>query len=133
MYTLQMLGGIDLSNAEGDQLDSVLRRPKALALLAYLAMPTPGKWHRRDSVLGVFWPDLDQLKARTSLRSALHTLRRELDEGTIQTRGDDEISLNADRVATDVARMSAELSAGNYANASAEYGGEFLPGLHVGD
>ena len=47
MHRLRMLGGITLSTADGREVDAVLRQPKAVALLAYLALPLPGTWHRR--------------------------------------------------------------------------------------
>jgi len=38
----------------------VLAQPKRVALLAYLAAATPRRLHRRDSLLALFWPELDQ-------------------------------------------------------------------------
>ena len=90
MQTLRMLGGIGLSRSDGAELDALLRQPKSIALLAYLALPRPGAWHRRDLLLATFWPELTQSAARAALRSALHMLRRHLAEGTVRTRGDDE-------------------------------------------
>ncbi|MBA3405665.1 MAG: hypothetical protein H0U13_13455, partial [Gemmatimonadaceae bacterium] len=106
MYTLRMLGGIGLSDTDGREMDALLRQPKHVALLAYLAIPRPGTWHRRDIVLGTFWPEHDQARARTALRSALYNLRRQLPEGTIVSRGDDELSLAPAAIRTDVAAMS---------------------------
>lgn len=133
MYRLRVLGAISLEDAAGAEVDALLRQPKHMAVLAYLATPKPGIWHRRDALLGAFWPELDQSKARTALRSALHTLRRHLPEGTVRTRGDDEVSLDPALISTDAAAMEEQISAGRYDEALAHYGGEFLSSLHIAD
>ena len=89
-----MLGEIQLHAAGGSELSTLLRMPKRLALLAYLAMPNPGTWHRRDVLLALFWPELDATRARTALRNALYVLRQQLGDEAIRTRGDEEISID---------------------------------------
>jgi len=131
MPSFTMLGRIGLERRTGEQVDAVLRQPKRLALLAYLALPRPGSWHRRDSLLSVFWPDADAARGRTALRNALYVLRQHLEEGTLRTRGDEEVSLDPDRFTTDVALLEAELEAGNPGAALASYTGELLPALFV--
>ena len=128
-----MLGGIDLTGSDGAEVDALLRQPKSVALLAYLAMPRPGTWHRRDLLLATFWPDLSQSRARTALRSALHLLRRHLDAGTIRTRGDDEVALDPERLMTDVGAMLDDIAAEERARALAHYRGPLLPGLYITD
>jgi DNA-binding SARP family transcriptional activator len=133
MYTLRMLGGIGLSDAEGNEIDALLRQPKHIGLLAFLAMPRPGTWHRRDALLTTFWPELDQSRARMALRSALHTLRRHLAEGSIRNRGDDEVSVDPALISTDVATMASHFEGARYAEALAIYHGTLLPALYIGD
>ena len=133
MQRLRMLGGIDLTGSDGAEVDALLRQPKSVALLAYLAIPRPGTWHRRDLLLATFWPDLSQSRARTALRSALHLLRRHLEEGTIRTRGDDDVSLDPERLTTDVATMLDDIAAQEPARALAQYRGPLLPGLYITD
>ncbi|HEX8946544.1 MAG TPA: BTAD domain-containing putative transcriptional regulator [Gemmatimonadaceae bacterium] len=131
MQTLRVLGGIRLSRPDGSEADALLRQPKHVALLAYLALPRPGTWHRRDSLLGVFWPELDESRARTSLRSALYALRRQLSDGTIRTRGDDEVSVDPALLSTDVGAMLDDFDAGRQCEALARYTGELLPALYI--
>ena len=76
MIRLRMLGEIRLTTADGTELDSLLRQPKRLALLAYLASPAPGVWHRRDAILALFWPELDTARARTLPRNGLYIVRQ---------------------------------------------------------
>ncbi|MEP6474441.1 MAG: BTAD domain-containing putative transcriptional regulator, partial [Gemmatimonadota bacterium] len=96
-----------------------------------LASPRPGTWHRRDTLLAVFWPELDTGRARAALRSALYSLRQHLGDGVLSTRGDDEVSLDPGHFVTDAALLEAAVSAGDYAAALERYGGELLPGLFV--
>ncbi len=78
----RILGALNLLGAGGRELSSVLAQPKRVALLAYLAAATPRRLHRRDSLLALFWPELDQEHARAALRQALHGLRHALSAST---------------------------------------------------
>src|SRR3989442_14531317 len=90
MLKLQLLGSLDLLDA-GRDVSPVLRRPKSLALLAYLAAARPRGFHRRDTLLALFWPDLDQAHARNSLRQAVHSLRQVVRAQAIVGRGEEEV------------------------------------------
>ena len=128
-----MLGEIRLKGADGKELDPILRQPKRLAVLAYLAAPAPGTRHRRDLLLALFWPDLDTSHARTSLRNAVYVLRQSLGDQVLQSTGDEEISVNPDLVQTDLAVVLSALKEGRIDDALAAYGGELLPGLFPAD
>jgi serine/threonine-protein kinase len=126
---LRLLGEIRLRSSTGEDLDPILRQPKRLALLAYLAAPNPGTWHRRDLLLALFWPDLDAAHARTSLRSSLYVLRQTLGDEVLRSRGDEELSVNPDLLSTDLAVVWDDLRNGRPEEALAHYGGDLLPGL----
>ncbi|MBK9295267.1 MAG: tetratricopeptide repeat protein [Oligoflexia bacterium] len=64
------------------------RTDKIRALLAYLAVESD-RPHRRDTLAALFWPDMDDQKARYNLRLSLHRLR--------QTLGDDALALQVDQ------------------------------------
>ena len=102
MIRFRTLGGVDLRDAEGRELRSVLAQPKRLALLAYLAIATPPGYHRRDTVLALFWPELDQERARGALRQAVHFLRRTLGAHMVQGHGGEDIGLASDMFWCDV-------------------------------
>lgn len=133
MLTFRMLGGAALENEQHRSFEALLRQPKHLALFSYLALPRPGHWHRRDSILAIFWPEQEQAKARSALRSALYTLRRHLPEGVLVTRGDEEVSVDSTLLRTDVAQLATAAAAGDVATALSIYRGELLPGLFVPD
>src|SRR5260370_18676391 len=94
MIKLGMLGTLSLSDADGREVRSVLRQPRRLALLAYLAAATPRGFHRRDTLLVLFWPELDQEHARAALRQALHLVPAGLGADVILTRGDEDLGLH---------------------------------------
>lgn len=133
MIQFTLLGEIGLIRADGAPVDQLLRQPKRLALLAYLAAPVPGTWHRRDTLLALFWPDLDTAHARTALRNALYVLRQALGDGFLRSRGQEEISIDPAELVTDLAALRAALEAGRLDEALAHYRGDLLPGLHATD
>jgi Tol biopolymer transport system component/DNA-binding SARP family transcriptional activator len=129
----QLLGEIRLKLADGADVDSLLRQPKRLALLAYLVSPIPGTWHRRDTLLALFWPELDTAHARTSLRNSLYVLRQALGVDVIRTRGDDEISIDSAMMKTDLGAVWTSLREGRAEDALANYHGELLAALFASD
>ncbi len=133
VYTLRLLGGIGIVDDASRDVDALLRQTKHVALLAYLALPRPGTWHRRDVILGMFWPEHDQSRARSSLRSALYQLRRHFPEGAVRARGDEEISLDPGVISTDVALLTDDLAEGRIAEGLDRYGGDLLPGLYIAE
>ena len=129
MLELRTLGPSALHDGTTD-VDGVLRQPKRLALLAYLACAPRGR--TRDTVQALFWPELDRAAARNALSQALHFLRRHLGEGVVVGRGA-ELWVDPERLAADVRAFDEALAAGDAERAVALYGGEFLSGLHAGE
>jgi len=130
MLKLHLLGSVDLLDA-GRDVTSVLRRPKSLALLAYLACARPRGFHRRDALLALFWPDLDQAHARNALRQTVHSLRHVLGAELVVGRGEEELSVERSRVWCDVPEFEELLDASNAESAVALYRGELLRGFHM--
>jgi len=131
MYSLNLLGPLELRDGQGREVDAVLRQPKRLALLVYLALARPARFHRRDALLARFWPDLDESHARASLRRALYFLRRELGEPVLENRGDEEVGIAKGALRCDVAELEAKLAAGKPADALALYRGDLLESFYV--
>ena len=133
MIELRLLGEIRLLADDGSDIEPLLRQPKRLALLAYLASPGPGTWHRRDMLLALFWPEFDTAHARTSLRNALYVIRQSLGDRVFRTRGDEEISVDSAELRTDVAEVWDALRDGRTDDAVAAYRGDLMPGLFPAD
>jgi DNA-binding SARP family transcriptional activator/tetratricopeptide (TPR) repeat protein len=133
MIELHTFGRLELTAPETGELRAVLVHPKRTALLVYLALGQPRGFTRRDALLALFWPELDQDRARASLRKALHHLRRELGAEAIESRGDEEIRLVDGQVWCDALEFEAAFGAGQLARAVELYRGSFLEAFFVPD
>ena len=133
MIEFQLLGEVRLRGTDRAEVHALLRQPKRLALLAYLVSPLPGTWHRRETLLALFWPELDTVHARTSLRNALYVLRQILGDDVLRNRGDEEISVDPARLETDLGKVWTAIKRGRIEDALANYRGELLPGLFAPD
>lgn len=130
MIELRTLGGSGLRSDGGEELRPILTQPKRLGLLVRLALAGPSGFHRRDSLVAMFWPELDAEHARGALRTALRFLRRELGEGVIITRGDEDVGVDGGALWCDAVAFEAA-STSDPALAVELYRGEFLDGFHV--
>ena len=111
MIELRTLGGLDLHDAQGRELRVILAASKPAALLTYLAIAPPRGFHRRDTLLALLWPELDQEHARGALRQALHVIRRSMTSALL-TEGDDAIALDRDLFWCDVVAFESLLDGG---------------------
>jgi DNA-binding SARP family transcriptional activator len=140
-WHLVLLGG--LRAERGDQSVSRFRSQKIGALLAYLALfPRP---HSREELADLFWPDAEPEAGRSNLRTALASLRRQLEPpGTpagavLAAHGRGDVALETATVTTDVARFDGSIRAAAkpgttpeeqarlLAEAVDSYGGPLLP------
>jgi DNA-binding SARP family transcriptional activator/TolB-like protein len=128
-FELRILGSTELIGPLPGSGDGVVRQPKRLALLAYLALGTAAGFRRRDEVVGLFWPELDQAQGRTYLRKALHAIRADLGDNVIVGRGDDEVRLDRSVLWCDAVALREYQHAGRYREALDLYRGELLAGL----
>src|SRR5260370_40767092 len=124
------LGPVTLTDADGREATGLLAQSRRLALFAYLAAATPRGLQRRDVVLALFWPELDQEHARAALRQALRVIRGALG-AVVVSRGDDEIGLDFDKVSCDIVAFERALGAGRLDEALALYRGDLLAGFFI--
>src|SRR5687767_1973831 len=101
MYELVTLGTCDLRHPDGHSVQSVLAQPKRLALLAVLALAHPHGFVRRDALLPLFWPELDEDRARAALRRAVYFLRQALGKKAIAGRGENELAIGTEVIRCD--------------------------------
>ena len=130
MIELRTLGALDLNAADGHPVHSILAQPKRLALLAYLAAQNDHA-ARRDSVVALFWPELDAAHARGALRQSLRFLRRELGAGILNGHGDEGVGFEPATVWCDALAFQQACEAGEPARALQFYRGDFLAGFFV--
>jgi len=131
VITLEAFGPLDVRDASGQPLTALLSQSKRSALLAYLVLAHPDELYRRDHLLAVFWPELDQRHGRNALSQSLSFLRRELGEGVLVTRGAEEIGVDPTAIGSDVRAFEEAVAAEDWSAALEAYGGDLLEGLHV--
>lgn len=131
MIELEVFGSLNLRVPEGFDARRVLRQPKRTALLAFLVLDSAGGFVRRDRVLGLFWPEADRERARSSLRQALRFLRTSLGDGVLVNRGGEDIGVSPDALSCDAIRFEIMLDEGNPAGALELYRGDLLEGFYL--
>jgi serine/threonine-protein kinase len=130
---LFVFGGVRLVDGDGHSPVDLLAQTKIFALLVYLVLSEPRGFHRRDTLLGLLWPELDGAHARGALRKAIHVLRRELGDRVLERRGEEEIGIAGAELWCDAAQFDEAIAAGRVARALELYRGDLLPGLFVRD
>ena len=131
MIRLRILGPLELRGADGTEMRSLLAQPKRTALLAYLAAEGARGFQRRDTLLGLFWPEFDEGRARAALSRALHFLRQGLGDDVVVARGEGELSLNGERLWCDVAALERAREVGDHAAVLELYRGPLLEGFFL--
>ena len=131
MIELRLLGTVRLTDASGREVKRLLTRSRRLALLAYLAVATPRGLRRRDTLLALFWPELDQEHARAALRQALHVVRGALGADVVVTRGDDEVGLDLEHIWCDVVAFQHAVETEQHDAALDLYQGDLLEGFFI--
>ena len=132
MYEFRTLGTIDLRAEEGAPFPGPLGHSKRVGLLAYLSASHPIRLHRRETLIALLWPDLDESHGRGMLRHELYELRRALGSDALAGSGAEAVGVNGDRIWCDARAFEASLQDGKLVDAMALLRGEFLPGLHIG-
>ncbi len=123
--TLQLIGG-----AQGTILGDHGHQRRRLALLAVLAAAGE-RGRSRDQLLGLFWPDVSQSRARHSLEQLLYAIRTSLD-GDVFTAVNP-LRLNSAFISSDVGDFAAALERGDIENAVETHDGPFLEGFYLSD
>lgn len=121
-WQIEMFGGLRVVHAK--RVLTRFRSRKAAALLAYLAFYSHGP-HPRELLTEILWPNDDPSKARTRLRIALSSLRRQLEPPGVPAGGviiADRLSvqLNPSVFETDVARFEECIRSAARANSDTE-------------
>ena len=128
---LCLLGGIELRGAASGVADQLLAQSKAVALLAFLALSPDARFQRRDRLVALLWPELDQAHARAALRKTMFIVRGSLGPDVIVSRGDDELASAPDKLRCDVAEFESACDRGRLARALEIYRGDFMPGFFL--
>ena len=133
MVEFQLFGAVSLTTDNGRDARSLVAQPRRLALLAYLAAATPRGTHRRDSLLALFWPELDQPRARAALRQSLYVLREVLGPAALVSHGNEEVGLDFGAAHCDVVDFDRSIESGHLSEALDVYRGHLLEGFFISD
>ena len=128
-FRLITLGRLTLVGTGGEEDASLARRRLKLAVLAVLALtrrPVP-----RDTLLGLFWAEHDEGRARHSLSNALSSLRGALGERSITTRDADVALDSSAPLDVDAIEFAEAVESRDFGRAVELYDGPFLEGFHV--
>lgn len=120
----------DEADDETSAVADLVSQPKRLALLAFLAVDRPGSRHFRDTLVALFWPELDTDRARHALRQTLYHLRRALGPGVVLGEDRAGVGVSRERLWCDTVAFEDEVERGHLAHALGLYRGEFMPGFH---
>ena len=130
-FRLQTFGTLRLVRSDDQAvLGDHGHQRRRLALLAVVAA-SGERGRSRDQLLGLFWPEVPQARARHSLDQLLYALRTSLDENLFG--GGNPVRLNAALITSDVADFSDALARRDLETAIALYRGSFLDGFYLSD
>ena len=128
---LRAFGGLSLDTADAStDLGAAAKQPRRLALLVLLAV-SGSRGMRRDKVLALLWPEVDEAKGRQALSQAIYALRKDTGEQEL-ILGSDTLKLNREIVSSDIADFEAAIAGGD-AERAAEIYAPFLDGVNVDD
>src|SRR3989441_9580114 len=133
MVEFRVFGALSLTTDDGRDARGLAAHPGRLALLASLAAATPCGTHRRDSLLALFWPELDQPRARAALRQSLCVLRAVLGPAALVSQGNEEVGLDFGAVRCDVVDFDRSIESGRLSEALDLYRGHLLEGFFISD
>lgn len=140
---IRLLG--ELAVTQGDRTITHFRTRKTASLLATIAYQLD-RFHPREVLAGMLWPEAGAVPARHSLCTALSSLRHQLEApgcaaGSVLMADRFAVRLNPETVTTDVVEFEAAIAAAKRAASGAErmqyledaielYRGELLPGFY---
>ena len=131
MIELKILGPAEIRNSNGELEHSFLAGPKRLALLTYLLLDRPRGFHRRDSLLPLFWPEQDQKSARNALSNMLYHIRKTLGKEALKNRGAEEIMIDPQAFSSDAQIFEEAIKKQDLKAALQVYRSDLLKGFFV--
>lgn len=103
---------------------------KHFGLLVYLAR-SPGRTRRRDHLVGLLWPEKDEVLARHSLNEACRAIRRVVGEA-LESKSD-AVALAGDALEADWDEVERALAAPDWRRLIELWRGDFLEGFGIPD
>ena len=126
MFFLKTLGGLWLEHENGLIIEL---RGRWLALLAMIAA-VERAGTSRDRVLGILWPELDQVRASHNLSQLLYNIRRAVGE-ELTSADSRMLRLDGSKISVDLEQLQLAERNADGAEVSRLYGGPFLAGFYL--
>src|SRR5579862_2060118 len=142
-WRLELLGGFRARS--GDREITRFRTRRTASLLAYLAFHLR-RSHPREGLAELFWPEAEPEAGRNSLKTALSSLRRQIEppgtaSGSVLVATSADVRLNPETLRVDTVEFQETLEKAGVERPPAEqaklllaaaemYGGELLPGFY---
>ncbi len=114
--------------ADGDEVFRIFRSPSRCALLFVVALE---RETTRPALMGMFWPDADEDRARHALSQAFYQARKEFDQEILEIDGE-KVRIAGDP-SVDVHEFEARLARGEFQAARELYRGPFMEGSYLVD
>ena len=127
MLRLKTFGALAIVR-DGEVAEDVRIQRRQLSLLVVLAADGGGV--TRDRLLGLFWPDRDNDRARHLLDQALYAARRALGADVV-LEVQSTLQLNPSVLVSDLAEFRQAIERGDLDAAVAAYGGPFLDAVYL--
>ena len=128
-FRLITQGRLALVDARGYSEPTLTTRRRKLALLAWLALNR--RPASRDRLIGLFWADRNEERARNSLSDALSHLRRVLGRDALPAYQDEIVLAEETPLSVDVLELDAAARAGEHDRVIDLYTGPFLDSVYV--
>lgn len=124
---LRMFGNFQIEGEAPAEAKKLLSEQKVCAFLSYMLLARPRGLHQRDRLVGLFWPESDQERARTALRGLLYRLRMAIPEAIIDARGNEFVGVAPGSIWCDALAFDAAVSEDRLREALELYLGDLLP------
>ncbi len=126
---LKTFGGLSVIAQKGSSPAGSATQRRRLALLAVVAAAGDGGV-TREKLLGLFWPDTEEGRARAALAQALYALKQGLGSEDV-VLGTTTLRLNEAALASDVGRFRKAVAERRWVEAAEQWTGPFLDGVVV--
>lgn len=125
------LGSLGLRGDLHRREAKLVRQPKPMALLVYLAHCGLEARVRRDTLVGLLWGERPDRPARRALSQALYVVRGALGQDVITSHGRDALRVQPEALSIDTRVFEGLLDEGRREAALELYGGDFLDGFYI--
>ena len=131
MVRLRILGTLNLETGSRVVQPDLSNQPKRLALFILLALQSTRGPIARDKLVGLFWPELSQARARRALSQSLYVIRKSLGEDLVQPEGPEALRVSSELLWCDALEFERALSDEEFEEALGLYSGDLLDGFHL--